>query len=565
MMNTLQLKPTHSIAIDEDGDFFAPVSADAIDCLLAKYNADLTNIRLVEDFMNGGAGGVVHYFAEGSKNHSGSSHHYYSTTFRADWAVEALKSAYWSRAIAMTDVMDYMPQKRRDEWRASIDKPMGVKKHLSAYDRSMRIQNGEPTDIDEWEIQPIPDFTEDTVRATLTQLLLSREKFFAERVDGIFRALSGVHITNSPVGFGKRMILNRVYTVHGKGFYSQNSSMAGYINDLRSVIAKFMGRDEPAWYITSRTIDNIPKDGQWNVLDGGAIRIRLYMVGTAHLEIHPDMAWRLNAVLASLYPAAIPAQFRTKPERKAKDIALLQHPLPFAVLSILAESKPRHNEKRVQLPFGSQSTNKFAWEEASRVLQSIGGVDRRLGNYEFNYCPANVINEIVMSGCIPDHRSHQYYPTNGDLAQRAVEEAEIQPTDQCAETSAGQGGIAAFMPTDRTTCIEISPLHCEILRSKGFNTIEADFLEWAKYQPAQVFDKIVINPPFSDGRAVAHVITSMQLIKPSGRLVAILPSSYINKAFDVAGEWSFTWSSPIENAFSGTSISVAILRADRLS
>lgn len=120
MMNTIE--PTHSIAIDVDSDFFAPVSADAIDGLLAKYNADLTNIRLVEDFMNGGAGGVVHYFAEGSKNHSGSSHHYYSTTFRADWAVEALKSAYWSRAIAMTDVMDYMPQKRRDEWRASIGK-----------------------------------------------------------------------------------------------------------------------------------------------------------------------------------------------------------------------------------------------------------------------------------------------------------------------------------------------------------------------------------------------------------------------------------------------------------
>lgn len=448
--------------------------------------------------------------------------------------------------------------------RGGIDKPMGVKKHLSAFDRSVRAKNGEPTEVDEWEVPPIPDFTEDTVRATLTQLLLSREKFFAERVDGVFRALSGFHVTNSPAGFGKRMILNRVYTVHGKGFWSQNSSMAGYINDLRSVIAKFMGRDEPAWYITSRTIDRIPKDGQWNVLDGGAIRIRLYQVGTAHLEIHPDMAWRLNAVLASLYPSAIPAQFRTKPKQNAKNIALLQRPLPFAVLRLLSDAKPRYNEMRVQLSLGSLSANKFAVEEAGRVLQGIGGVDRRLGEYEFNYCPANVIDEIVMSGCIPDHRSHQYYPTNAELAQRTVEKAEIKPTDQCAETSAGQGGIASFMPHNQTICVEISPLHCEILRSKGFNTIEADFLEWAKYQTGPVFDKIVINPPFSDGRAVAHVVTSMQLIKPGGRLVAIVPSSYINKTFDVAGEWSFTWSAPIENAFTGTSISVAILRADRL-
>lgn len=564
MMNTLQLTPTHSIVIDEDSEFFAPVSTDAIDCLLAKYNADLANIRLVEDFMNGGAGGVVHYFAEGSKNHSGSSHHYYSTTFRADWAVEALKSAYWSRAIAMTDVMDYMPQKRRDEWRATIDKPMGVKKHQSALDRSIRAKNGKPAEVEEWEIPPIPDFTEETVRATLTQLLLSREKFFAERVDGIFRSLSGHHVTNSPMGFGKRMILNRVYTVHGRGFWSQNSSMAGYINDLRSVIAKFMGRDEPAWYLTSRTIDRIPKDGQWNVLDGGAIRIRLYMVGTAHLEIHPDMAWRLNAVLASLYPSAIPAQFRTKPKKAPKSIGLIQRPLPFKVLELLAESKPRYNEKTIRLSLGSHAKSPFAWDEAEQVLRGIGGADRKIGTFEFDYCPASVIEEIIQSGCIPDHRSHQYYPTKAELAERAIEEAEIKPTDECAETSAGQGGIAAYLPIDRTICIEISPLHCEILRSKGFNTIEADFLEWSKAQTGPRFDKIVINPPFSDGRAIAHVIASMQLIKPRGRLVAILPSSYINKSFDVVGEWAFSWSAPIENAFTGTSISVAILRADRL-
>lgn len=533
-MNNAHLTETTSdiFVLDSDSEFFAPVSTDVIDGLISKYNQDRNRIAQVADMVSGDLGNIIHYFLDGNKGNS----HYSSLSteriFQADGAIKALNSAYWSRALQLTDVYDCMPQKRRDEWSKSITE------------------------------MTAPDFIEDSVRPTLQQLLVMRSQFFAERVEGIYRALSHEHLTNNPIGFGKRMIIGYVIRDYGSISHSQ----AGYINDLRAVIAKFMGRDEPKHWCTGRLIETMKGYwGEWVSIDGGALRMRLYRKGTVHLEIHPDMAWRLNAILASLFPAAIPAQYRTKPKKRAKQIALIQRPLPFAVLDILADSKPKRNEKHVELSFSSRSIAGFAWDEAGRILQGIGGVERKLGRYEFDYCPASVIDEIVMSGCIPDYRSHQYYPTNAVLAQQAVEEADIKPTDECAETSAGQGGIAAYLPIDKTVCIEISPLHCEILRSKGFNTIEADFLEWSKTKTVPMFDKIVMNPPYSDGRAVAHVVASMQLIKPRGRLVAILPSSYINKSFDVVGEWSFSWSSPIENAFTGTSISVAILRANRLN
>src|SRR5690606_33951228 len=113
--------------------------------------------------------------------------------------------------LNLTDVLDCMPQARRDEWNESI------RKHAT------------------------PTFAAHVVFATLSELLASRQRFFAERVDGIFRSLSGNHVTNSPTGFRKRMILEHVTDT----WMHSCSSKAGVIDDLRKVVARFMGRDEP--------------------------------------------------------------------------------------------------------------------------------------------------------------------------------------------------------------------------------------------------------------------------------------------------------------------------------
>lgn len=71
--------------------------------------------------------------------------------------------------------------------------------------------------------------------------------------------------------------------------------------------------------------------------------VRAYLKGTAHLEVHPEMAWRLNMILANLYPMAIPPQFRQKPKRAPKDFVLMDNPLPFAVLSQLVRIPAKLN------------------------------------------------------------------------------------------------------------------------------------------------------------------------------------------------------------------------------
>ncbi len=518
------------LAMDDPAEFFAPVASNVVDSMIGQYQSTRQRIDSIYGLIAGEMAGAMEYIMEGNRSHDRSPpsvSSLFSDEGKAK-SIAALNSAYWSKAMQMTDVIDCMPQARRDEWSKSI--------------RDMTT----------------PDFEEETVRATLQTMLASRQKFFGERVDGIFRALSGEHVTNCPQGFGKRMIINYV---HG-GYYA--TERCGYINDLRAVIAKFMGRDEPKWNSSQTVVNHAYKQhGQWITLDGGALRIRCYLKGTAHLEVHPDMAWRLNSVLASMYPRAIPPEFRSKPKKHPKDFVMMSRPLPFAVLEIIANLRKERDGFRYF--FGYGDLDKHAKNEAIRVLESVGGVLGSVGGVlgksgyiEFDYAPSLVIAEVIASGCVPDDKSHQFYPTPDRLAHRVVELAEIEPHHECLEPSAGTGAIADLMPKDRTLCLEISSLRCKVLESKEFRTVQTDFL---KFQSGNKFDRICMNPPFDQGRWKAHLDASASLVNDGGRIVAILPSGAKNSV-SLPG-FDLTWHGPFDNEFAGASVSVVILVAEK--
>lgn len=517
-------------------EFFAPAPSDLVDNLMGRYKSDRQRVEslalLISDPGNQTA---IEYFFHGNRTHE----RYVPPVkdiFARDGAISNLNARYWQQALLLTDVLEFMPAKRRDEWNEQI--------------REMKT----------------PEFEEDTVRATLVDMLNSRAKFFGERVDGIFRALSGEHITNRPEGFSKRMIF---YVGHAK----EN------IADLRQVIAKFMGRDEPNWWDTSRMLESADRQsGQWLTIDGGAMRIRTYLKGTAHFEVHPDMAWRLNCVLSSLYPNAIPSEFRSKPKKKIKDFVMMERSLPFAVLRCIGEMKSvdtrirrsdysdRVIEPITTNPYSrefSYSSDKTVRGEVQRVLESLGATcfERNSNKwFEFEYDPRMVLDHIIASGCIPDDKSHQFYPTPPELAKYCVELACIEEHHSCLEPSAGHGGIAGFMPLEQTICVEISSLKCQVLESTGVRVYEADFLKWAAN--GGCFDRIVMNPPFSEGRALAHLQAAASLTKTGSKIIAILPAGMRGKDV-LPGEWNCTWSEPRSGDFTGTSVSVVVLAAER--
>lgn len=505
-----------NLAVSEP--FYAPSTEGALDHLFTLRDGVKQRIEAIAGFMDGEARQALHYFIEGAKQENDRHGIEVESLLNVDAAVNALDASYWNRAMELTDVRECMPQARRTDWHELI------RKHAT------------------------PEFTPENVIPTFQDLLSSRSKFFAERVDGLFQNLSRSHVTNHPEGFGKRMILNYVLSSWSN---HANGDKQGYIHDLRGVIARFMGRDDPHYSDTTAAISRAVKcAGKWITLDGGALRLRVYTgVKTGHLEVHPDMAWRLNAVLASLHPAAIPSQFREPPKRKVRDFALMQKPLPFEVIGLLRELAGK-GERR-SLSYG-QNPDKAQRRRLAEVLEAIGGADDGDG-WEFDYDPADVLSEIIVSGCIPDEVSHQFFPTPEHIAAEAVAAAQIGPGDDCLEPSAGLGALADLMPKGRTRCVEVSSLHCEVLRAKGYQVDQADFLQWR----GGPVDCIVMNPPYSEGRWRAHVEHAASMVKPGGRLVAILPESARGKRL-LRG---FTESWGGIHKFPGTSISVSILTA----
>ena len=113
-----------------------------------------------------------------------------------------------------------------------------------------------------------------------------------------------------------------------------------------------------------------------------------------------------------------------------------------------------------------------------------------------------------------------FFPTPAETAQAMIEAADIQEGMRVLEPSAGMGHIAEQI-RDVTgvdpDVIEFSGNRRELLEAKGFNVVGQDFMETVGQ-----YDRIVMNPPFSNRRDAEHVQHAYSLLKPGGRLVAIM-------------------------------------------
>lgn len=514
-----------------DEAFYAPDNTDQVDSLIGEYQGMRRQVEHLANLMESEGQEVLSLFIEG--NISDHRYRYAMPTanklFKVEGAIAALNARYWDKALRLTDVLECMPQSRRSDWHE-------------------QIRNHDT-----------PDFEEATVRDTLVSMLSSRSTYFAERVEGIFRRLSHAHVTNRPEGFSKRMIVSGALNDFG----SCDVTTAGYINDLRCVLAQFMGRKAPSSYSAMRIIDvGAKRLGEWLTIDGGVLRIKLFKKGTAHLEVHPDMAWRLNAVLAYLHPHAIPSHFRAKPKQPPKSFAVLQTTLPTGVVKTIVDILSNNlylDEQTVCLPYTGMDA-KGEKEGVQRVMESLGGASSDGRHYEFDYAPRAVLEDVVVSSVLPEDKSHQFYHTKETLAERAIDHAEIGGEDECLEPSAGIAGLAKYMPKERTQCVELSQLRCKVLETMGYNVDCADFLSWAE-RTERRFDRVILNPPFADGRALLHLKAAGELTRSGGRIVAILPASMKGK-MPLPG-FDHTWEGPYEDQFDGTGVRVALLIADK--
>lgn len=503
--------------------FFKPVETNEVEALFLSHRRDIYEAKNVADIV---LGNNISPFFESSSDHQLRIADIESV-FDIDRATAYIHAQYWSKALKLTDVIENMPANRKSEWNDQI--------------REMKT----------------PPFTKEAVYETLKQHLADRPKYLAERVDGIFKKLSGEHVTNRPEGFYKRMIYANVYDDWGHSNYEKSA----IIQDLRIIANKFQGREEIV--DTRKILDACRRNtGQWMEIDGGLLRIKAFLKGTCHIELDEKVSWELNQCLHFLYPAAIPNKRReVKKAKQVKKYTYLNKFIAPQILNILAESRWQ-DVYTVELPVN------YGGNHVGDILESIGGQKTKakkrgfsagrtieVTQYVFDYMAREVVDEIITSGQLPEQVSYQYYPTPKELAGAVSNMLQAKPEHSCLEPSAGQGALAEHLPKG-SKCLELSKLHCEILAAKGFDAEQCDFLEHR-----QTYDRILMNPPFSEGRAKAHVEHAMSLLNKGGRCVAIVPSSHRNK-FDKDG-FQVSYSENIENAFADASVSVIFAIIDK--
>jgi len=126
----------------------------------------------------------------------------------------------------------------------------------------------------------------------------------------------------------------------------------------------------------------------------------------------------------------------------------------------------------------------------------------------------------------------QFYPTPRALAEKALAKFKSHNYRRILEPQAGRGDLltplldkwnhhySSHHPA-KIDCIEIDLDNQAILRSKGLNVIDSDFLA---YDGAAMFSHVLMNPPFSSGDE--HLIKAFNLLV-DGELVAILNAETI--------------------------------------
>lgn len=134
---------------------------------------------------------------------------------------------------------------------------------------------------------------------------------------------------------------------------------------------------------------------------------------------------------------------------------------------------------------------------------------------------------------------NDFFPTPESRADWIASEADIQPGMDVLEPSAGNGVLAeaARKAGGRVDVVELEQQLRDILEEKGFNVVGSDF---DNFTPEKLYDRVLMNPPFSHDLDIKHVQKAFNHLKPGGKLTAIVSTmagERSNKRNQAFREW----------------------------
>lgn len=166
------------------------------------------------------------------------------------------------------------------------------------------------------------------------------------------------------------------------------------------------------------------------------------------------------------------------------------------------------------------------YQAVNKVLENMGGKwNRKAKGHVFSEDPTDNLEQVLLYGEIISPKKYGYFPTPAEVAMRLIGMAEVEPCMSVLEPSAGQGGIADFLPEGCSLdCVELLPDNVAILEKKGYKVQQGDFLS---IEPKPLYSRVVMNPPFEKQADIDHVNHAWKCLLPGGRLAAIMSAGVL--------------------------------------
>ncbi|MFD0209132.1 class I SAM-dependent methyltransferase [Streptomyces hirsutus] len=201
--------------------------------------------------------------------------------------------------------------------------------------------------------------------------------------------------------------------------------------------------------------------------------------------------------------------------------------IPGDVHAVLADARTIIRGDRVQIPF---ELDPVLYKRVNVMLQDVGGRwdgRKAVRAHVFPFPVEDFLRACLAAGEWPSKFEQGWYPTPPRVVFDMLEHASIRVGHTVLEPSAGVGSIAkpAAEQMGLVDCVELDPRRAHALRELGTarRVIEGDFLGLDPLAIDEPYDRVLMNPPFSN--AIGHVMHALGFLRDGGTLVAVLPES----------------------------------------
>lgn len=230
------------------------------------------------------------------------------------------------------------------------------------------------------------------------------------------------------------------------------------------------------------------------------------------------------------------------------------------VREVLRRAEIDTTAKPIRLTLQSGTLDRKLYVAVDEVLRKLGGRwDRTRAAHVFESGDPSAQITAIVDGrqAVDKKKTYQAFFTPDEVADRVVNLAGLgraasvderrraraggREVCHVLEPSAGDGALcralrresARLGVTIHITANDTNPDHYKALQACANTVLTCDFLGMSP-TVVEAYDRIVMNPPFTRGQDVAHVLHAFKFLRPGGLLVAITSPAF---KFRTGAKW----------------------------